>query len=120
MNTNNPFYDKLPPISLNNLLDFAEAKCGFMEAFTHIKPHYSKSQLDLKGIKACIIANATSLGIFKMGSSSDLSYNFLLNIEHNHIRLETLREANDIINRKTLELPIFKRYNLIENICTEK
>ena len=113
---NNPFYDKLPPISLSNLLDFVEEKCGFMEAFTNKIPHYAKSQSDLKGIKACIIANATSLGIFKMGGSSDLSYNFLSNIEHNHIRLETLREANDIINRKTAELPIFKRYNLIENI----
>lgn len=113
---NNPFYDNLPPITISNVLDFVEEECSFMEAFTHIKPHYAKKSLDVKGIKACLIANATSLGIFKMGDSSDLSYPFLSSTERNYIRLETLREANDIINRKTSELSIFSHYNVIENI----
>jgi TnpA family transposase len=113
---NNPFYDKLPSVTISNVLDLVEERTRFMEAFTHVATHHPKDLSDIKGIKACLIANATSLGIFKMADASDLSYNLLYGIQRDYIRLETLGDANDIIVQKTAELPIFKHYNLIENI----
>ncbi|MBX3710289.1 MAG: Tn3 family transposase [Gammaproteobacteria bacterium] len=39
-----------------------------MKKFTHIKPHYAKSQLDEMAIYACLLANGTNLSIIKMSN----------------------------------------------------
>ena len=113
---NNPFYVQLPQTSLNNLLRFVNEKCQFINIFTHIKSRYAKSQADDDGILACIIANATNHGISKMSEISDINYNKLLGTSKNFLRLENLKKANDIIANATLELPMFKRWNLMDNL----
>ncbi|OGT38230.1 MAG: hypothetical protein A3F11_04275 [Gammaproteobacteria bacterium RIFCSPHIGHO2_12_FULL_37_14] len=109
---NNPFYDQIPPIHINDLLNFIDQRCHFMDAFTHIKPHQSKNQADKLCIKGVLIANATNLGIYGMSESCDLKYQSMLQIEKNYIRLETLRAVSDRISDSMAALPIFKRYNL--------
>jgi TnpA family transposase len=109
---NNPFYNQIPPIHINNLVDFVDQRCHFMDAFTHIKPHQSKSQADKLCIKGAIIANASNLGTYSMSGSCDLDYQSLLQAEKNYIRLETLRGASDCISDAMADLPIFKHYNL--------
>lgn len=95
---NNPFYDKLPITNLVDVMLSINEELQYMGAFTNIKTHYAKTHQHVRGTTACIIANATNLGTHKMGDSSDLTYSFLRGIEQNLIRLETLREANDLVS----------------------
>jgi len=109
---NNPFYEKLPPIGINRIMQFVNQETEFMREFKHIKPHYSKSQLDEISIHACLIANGTNLGIIKMASLCDLNLEGLQLAEKNYLRLATLRAANDIISNAIAKLRIFLHWNL--------
>jgi len=113
---NNPFYEKLPPISIIRILQFVNEKTQFMRQFTHIKPHYSKSQLDETATFACLIANGTNLGIFKMANLCDLNYTSLQTTERNYLRLATIRAANDVVSNAIAKLPIFRHWDLCPNL----
>ena len=110
--TNNPFYDNVEPITISEAFDFVERRFKFIRAFKHIKPHYSKSKQDFLGIKAVILANGTTQGTYEFSKRSNLKYQRLQTIEQNNIRLETLRNAAQIIIDGITELPIFSTYNL--------
>ena len=109
---NNPFFEQLPPISLADLLSFVHQETGFLNAFTHIQPRYQKSKADLNNTIACIVANGTNYGLNKLASISDRSLDHLRTTQANFIRLETLKEANDIISNQTAALPIFEHYQI--------
>ena len=109
---NNPFFEQLPPISLADLLSFVHQETGFLNAFTHIQPRYQKSKADLNNTIACIVANGTNYGLNKLASISDRSLDHLRTTQANFIRLETLKEANDIISNHTAALPIFEHYQI--------
>jgi TnpA family transposase len=109
---NNPFYDKLPQIKITDLLAFVDALCNFTSAFSHIKTHGSSNIVDYEYILACILADATGMGIYKMSESSNLNYNKLSTIHNSRIRLETLVEANNILIAALEKLPIFEYYNI--------
>lgn len=109
---NNPFYNKMTVTNLVDVIYAVHAECKFLSVFTHIKQHGSKIQHDMQAIIACLIANATSLGTYKMGDSSDIPYTILRTVDENYIRLETLRAANDHISNKFSQLPIYPCYNL--------
>jgi TnpA family transposase len=113
---NNPFYEQFQQVSLISVLRFVNQHCNFIDSFSHIKPHYSKSKANEDEIFACIIANATSHGISKMGDISDISYTKLLGTSKNFIRLENLRKANDALANGISALPIFKHWNLMDNL----
>ena len=110
--TNNPFYDNVETITISEAFDFVESRFKFMKAFTHIKPHYSKSKQDFLGIKAVILADGTTQGTYQFSKRSNLKYQRLQTVEQNHIRLETLRNAAQIIIDGLTALPIFSTYNL--------
>ena len=109
---NNPFYNELGITNFFDAMMVVNDECHYMNAFKHFKMHYSKSKNDIRGICACIVANATGLGTYKMGGSSDISYSFLRTIEKNYLRLESLRNANDLVNQAFAKLPIYTHYNL--------
>lgn len=109
---NHPLFKQVPQISIAEILQFAQKNCYFIDAFTHIKPYDAKDKIDPVAIMACIIANATNLGIYKMAQSSDLAYQRLHTQMKNFMRIETLRDANDIIVNAIAELPIFKYWNI--------
>ncbi len=113
---NNPFYEKLPPVSIIRIMQFVNEKIQFMKEFTHIKPHYAKSQLDKMAIYACLLANGTNLGIIKMSNLCDLNFVSLQTTEKNYLRLATLRAANDVISNAIAKLPIFRHWNLRPDI----
>jgi TnpA family transposase len=113
---NNPFYDSLGQINIIDLLAFVDKMSNFMSAFQHIKSHRSQKYKNDPYILACIIANATSLGVGKMATSSKLAYEKLFKVQKSHIRLENLCEANEIIMNKTSQLLIFNHYNVMKNI----
>ena len=108
----NPFYDQLDIKMISEIYDFVEKQCGFMNAFTHIKPRGSMSKKDYLGIKAVILANGTAQGTYEFAKRSNLKYKRLQIAEQNHIRLSTLRNAADIIVDHMINLPIFDSYNL--------
>lgn len=113
---NNPFYEKLPPVSIIRILQFVNEKTQFMKEFTHIKPYYAKSKLDEMAIYACLIANGTNLGIFKMSHLCDLNFTSLQTTEKNYLRLSTLRAVNDVVSNAIAKLPIFRHWNLRPDI----
>ncbi len=112
----NPFYGNLPSISITQLVQMVHEQTGFLNAFTHIKPHYSKSKKDEMSIIATLVANATNMGIGKMERLSDLNFNDLNSADQNYIRLSTLRAANDLISDAISKLPIFKSWNLLDSL----
>lgn len=63
-------------------------------------------------IVACLIAWATNMGLGKMGEISDIGYSKLASTSDNFIRLETLKEANDLVSNATAELTIFRHYDI--------
>ncbi len=112
----NPFYATLPNISITQLLQMVNERTGFLNEFTHIKPHYSKSKRDEISICAMLVANGTNMGIGKMEALCDLSFNDLNSADKNYIRLSTLRASNDLISNAISKLPIFKDWNLLDNL----
>ena len=109
---NNPIYEKLPQIGISDLLHFVNGRTGFMNAFTHTLSRYVKSDIDDSVISACIIASGTNLSLPTMADISDLNFSTLYTASNNFIRLETLRNANDLVSNATALLPIFKHYNI--------
>lgn len=99
-------------VSIADVLRFTQSDCDFMRAFTHIKPYNAKDTLDPIAITACIIANATNLGINKISDSSDLNYQRMISQMRNFIRLETLQDANDLVSNAIAKLPIFQYWNI--------
>lgn len=113
---NHPIFKQLPQINIANVLKFAQKDCDFMSAFTHIKPYDAKDTIDHTAIMACVIANATNLGIYKMAESSDLGYQRMQSQMKNFMRLETLIDANDAVINAIADLPIFKYWNIHDNL----
>jgi len=113
---NNPFYKTLPNISVTNLLQVVHEHTGFLNEFTHIKPHYSKSKMDDMAISAALVANGTNLGVDRMYDLCDIAQSDLHNADKNYIRLATLRASNDRISNAIFQLDIFKHWNLIDDL----
>jgi len=109
---NHPIFKQISQVSIADVLQFAQRHCDFMSSFTHIKPYDAKDTLDHTGVMACIIANATNLGIYKMAESSDLDYHRMYSQMKNFLRIETLKEANDKVANAIADLPIFRYWDI--------
>ena len=114
--TNNPLFESLPQIEIRDLLSFIDSQCGFMGAFTHMLGRYVKSEVENDAIAGAVIALATNKGLFKMAECSDMTYQALFSAKRNYLRLETLRNANDIISNALFKLPVFKYFNIVDGI----
>jgi len=113
---NNPFYGKFRQIGISDVLHFVDEHCDFMSAFTHILSRYVKSSADNHLIIGCITAYATNMGLLKTADISDVSHQELVSTSDNFIRLETLKNANDKISNGIAGLPVYKHYNIEEDI----
>jgi TnpA family transposase len=65
---------------------------------------------------ACILSDAFGFGLQKMADMSDIDFNFLRSTEENFIRVETLKKANDILNNFIYAMPIFKIWNIEDDL----
>lgn len=108
----NPFYDQLETKTISEVYDFVAQECNFTKAFTHIKPRSAKGNNDYLGTKATILANGTMQGTYLFSKRSNIKYQRLQMAEQNQVRLETLRNAADIIVDHMINLPIFDLYDL--------
>ena len=111
---NNPFFQQLPKINLNQMLRLVNQHCTFMKEFTHVKSRYSKTTIDESAVLACITANAANYGIYQMAEISDIDYVKLFSTLKNYVRLETLGNVNNCVKNGIADLPIFKHWNLLE------
>lgn len=109
---NHAIFKQMALVNIPAVLRYTQQHCDFMSAFAHIKPYEAKDKLDPIAMMACIIANATNLGIYKMAQSCDLSYQRLYTQSKNFLRLETLKDASDTIINKIANLQIFKYWHI--------
>jgi TnpA family transposase len=108
----NPFYDQLDIKTISELFDFVEQQCRFMKSLTHIKQRGTSIKKDYLAIKAAVLANGTMQGTYAFSKRSNLKYKRLELADKNHVRLQTLRDAADIIGNWMINLPIFDLYDL--------
>jgi TnpA family transposase len=108
----NPFYDQLDIKTISELFDFVEQQFHFMKSMDHIKQHGTSIKKDYLGIKASILANGTMQGTYAFSKRSNLKYKRLELADKNHVRLQTLRDAADVIGNCMINLPIFDLYDL--------
>ncbi len=109
---NHPFFDSLKPVNITSVLDYVNQQCAFLDAFEHVLGRYTRQTLDKQALFASLLAWGTNLGLGRMGEQSDMDYQHLVTTSDNHIRLETLREANDRISNSIASQPIFRHYHL--------
>lgn len=105
-------YDRVPSVSMNTLLHFVDAQCGFLAAFTHILGRYQKQPRDDALLRACLVAWGTNLGVGRMGGISDLSSDLLNRTSANFLRVETVLAANTCVVNALATMPIVRHYDL--------
>jgi len=113
---NNPFFEKIKPINIADVLRYVHQETGFFDHFDHVLPVQPKGRSKIDDLSAVIIGNGTNYGVYGMANISDRSYNQLQRTQVNYVRPETLNQANDAINNATAKLSIFKHYNIQENL----
>jgi TnpA family transposase len=111
---NHVFFEQLPDIDIQTVLQFVRQQTGMLDCFEHVQPRYAKHERDDASLIATLIAWGTNMGIGRMGNISDISFNTLSSISDNYLRLETLHAANDVVSDAIAALPIFRLYD-IEN-----
>jgi len=106
------FYKQLPLCDISDVLRFVNERCHYSSIFTHIQPRYAKIPIDKNGLDAAIIAQSFNIGNNKMAKISDISYDQLLDTYQSRLRLNTLKNANDLISNEIAKMPIFPLYSL--------
>ena len=113
---NNPFFDRMKPINIADVLRFVHQETGFLKHFEHVRQVQSGQSEHLNDLLAAVIGNGTYYGLHGMASISDRSYDHLRTVQANYLRPETLNLGNDAINDATAKLSIFKHYNIQEGL----
>ena len=113
---NNPFFDRMKPINVADVLRFVHQETDFLKYFEHVRQVQSGQSDHLNDLLAALIGNGTYYGLHGMASISDRSYDHLRTVQANYLRPETLNLGNDAINDATAKLSIFKHYNIQEGL----
>ncbi|HAS25075.1 MAG TPA: Tn3 family transposase, partial [Vibrio sp.] len=113
---NNPFFERMKPINIADVLRFVDLETGVLNHFEHVRQVQSGQDNHLNDLLAAIIGNGTYYGLHGMASISDRSYDHLRGVQANYLRPETLNNANDIVNNATAQLAIFKHYDIQEGL----
>ena len=113
---NNPFFQQIPTTGVADVLRMVDRDTGFIDCFEHVLGSQPKSRVHEYDLLAILVGNATNQGIYGMAQISDRTYDQLSTIQANYLRLETLNTANDNISNATAKLPIFKHYNIQEDV----
>ncbi len=111
------FFSVLEQAEIGDVFKYVADKTGLWAAFTHIKSRYKKKEnADHLALLACILSDAFGFGIQKMAGMSDINFNFLRSTNENFIRPETLKAANSLLSNFIRTLPIFKVWNLANDL----
>jgi TnpA family transposase len=113
---NHVFFEQVPDIDIQTILQFAHQQTGMLDRFEHVQPRFTKQKRDDASLIAALIAWGTNMGIGRMGNISDIRFNTLSGISDNYLRLETLHAANDVLSDATAALPIFRLYDIGDTV----
>ena len=113
---NNPFFEKLTQTHIGDVMAYVDRETDFFSSFTHIKTHHQKKSAELSPLIACIVANGTRFGANKMADICDLTFDKMRTTQKNFLRMETLHDANDVVSNAIAKLPIFRYYNIQEDL----
>ncbi len=106
------FYEQLPLCDITDVLRFVNEQCRYLPVFTHIQPRYTKLLADENSLNAVIIAQALNNGNLNMAEISDIPYDRLLDVYQSRVRLQTLKQGNDLISNDITNMSIFPFYSL--------
>ena len=107
----NGFYAKILACDIADIFRFVNEQCRFLSAMTPLQPRYAKKVADEDSVMAVIIAQAMNHGNLNMAETSDIPYHVLEATHQQHLRLATLKAANDKISNYVAQLPIFPHYS---------
>ncbi|MDG1751499.1 MAG: DUF4158 domain-containing protein, partial [Thalassotalea sp.] len=103
----NPLYNQIQHMGIVELMLFVDQKTGYLNSFTHISATKEKSPVNKEDLIACILANGTNYGLYKMANISDRSMGKLRSVDDSYVRYETLKTSNDQVSNAIATLPIF-------------
>ena len=108
----NPLYNQIQHMGIVELMLFVDQKTDFLKSFTHISVNKEKVPVNKEDLIACILANGTNYGLYKMANISDRSMGKLRSVDDSYVRYETLKQSNDTISNAIATLPIFAYYHV--------
>ena len=111
----NPLYSQIQHMGIVELMLFVDQKTNFLKSFTHISVNKEKTPANKEDLIACILANGTNYGLYKMANISDRSMGKLRSVDDSYIRYETLTQSNDKVSNAIATLPIFAYYHVDDN-----
>jgi TnpA family transposase len=111
----NPLYNQIQHMGIVELMLFVDQKTDYLNSFTHISVNKEKTPANKEDLIACILANGTNYGLYKMANISDRSMGKLRSVDDSYIRYETLTQSNDSISNAIATLPIFAYYHVDDN-----
>ncbi len=106
------FYSQLPLCDISDVLRFVNGGSRYSCVFTHLQPRYAKLLPDEDTLNAVLIAQALNNGNLNMAEISDIPYDKLLDVYQSRVRVQTLKQANDLISNDIAQMPIFPDYAL--------
>jgi len=111
----NPLYNQIQHMGIVELMLFVDQNTAFLKSFNHISANKEKTPVNKEDLIACILANGTNYGLYKMANISDRSMGKLRSVDDSYIRYETLTQANDKVSNAIATLPIFAYYHVDDN-----
>jgi len=78
---NNPFFKRMQPVGVADVLRYVERETGFMQCLTHVLPIQKQELTHQDDLLAILIANATHRGVYGMAQISDRSYEHLSTVQ---------------------------------------
>ncbi|MFL0799464.1 MAG: Tn3 family transposase [Agarilytica sp.] len=107
---NHKTFDLLSKTDISRVIFKVAQDTGFLDDIRHRtgkkRPEYFEEKLI-----ACLIANATRQGVYKMADLCEFSHDTLLRFQQNYLSLESLRKACDTVSNSISKLEIFSHYN---------
>jgi hypothetical protein len=111
----NPLYNQIQHMGIVELMLFVDQKTDYLKSFTHLSVNKEKTPANKEDLIACILANGTNYGLYKMANISDRSMGKLRSVDDSYIRYETLTQSNDKVSNGIAILPIFSYYHVDDN-----
>ncbi len=108
--TNQPLFKNMQKVDLTKIIYTTASSTNFFEEIRHITGR-KKPKDALATFIACMIANGTRQGIYKMADLCEFSHDKLKTFESNFMAVDHLRRACDKVSNATSNLEIFEHYN---------
>jgi len=104
------FTDTQHPESIIQLMRWVDQETKFGSLFRHARSETQHASFNFDNLVACLIANGTNAGVFKLSKISDRVHHVLQQTESSYLTRESLHAANDCLVNLISALPIYANY----------